>query len=274
LAEAAQDARAGRYADAEAILRQLRSHGPASAAQLDLLARIRAQQGDPAQAAALWEQALVLEPGREAYRAGLEQARRAGDRPAWLIRAAIGGLTLLLVLVAAGASALLLTRESSSSSVDARGPAPATKHAGRAAASWREQLAAALKLPGVATTSLGPGAIAVTFEDGLFATAIELSPSGRRLLGSVGGRLDRFAGRATVDVIDRSDGAIASPFTSRAQLRGARAGAVDAALRSGKAPESMLDIGLGRRTPVPIPKTTAGARGHSTVLLLIAATGP
>lgn len=72
-------ARAGRYDDAEALLRDLVPAGlPAPA--LDLLARIRAQQGRLAEAKALWVQLSQLNPCDQATQAALRRIARIEGR--------------------------------------------------------------------------------------------------------------------------------------------------------------------------------------------------
>ena len=72
LAQAAALARAGRLGEAEALLSGLTS---ASAAVLDLRAKIKAQQGDLKSAAALWTKAERLAPGNEEYAAAHRRAQ-------------------------------------------------------------------------------------------------------------------------------------------------------------------------------------------------------
>jgi type VI secretion system protein ImpK len=73
LAAAARLARAGRYDDAEAILKELRESFGATGPVLDLLARVMAQQGRLGEAEFLWTQAQQKDPDNEAYRAGLRR---------------------------------------------------------------------------------------------------------------------------------------------------------------------------------------------------------
>lgn len=97
LAEAARLARRGRWVEAEAALGFPLAPGrPTRGAALDLLARIRGQQGRWADAKAAWTEALRLDPENEAYSAGL---RRLSRRPTWL---AHSWLMLLIVIAALG----------------------------------------------------------------------------------------------------------------------------------------------------------------------------
>ena len=76
LAEATELAATGHYAEAEARLAAIpdgRKHPPV----LDLLARIRAQQGRPAEAVEFWQMAVQMDPANPEYRAGLAYVEKA-----------------------------------------------------------------------------------------------------------------------------------------------------------------------------------------------------
>jgi len=80
LAEATELAAAGHYVEAEARLTAIpdgRKHAPV----LDLLARIRAQQGRPAEAVELWQMAVQMDPANPEYRAGLAYVEKASKGP-------------------------------------------------------------------------------------------------------------------------------------------------------------------------------------------------
>jgi hypothetical protein len=80
LAQAADLARAGHYAEAEAPLTETLRHQKATPAILDLLARIHAQQGHWEAAETAWTQALQLDPAGEAYPAGLKRISQMKGR--------------------------------------------------------------------------------------------------------------------------------------------------------------------------------------------------
>ncbi|MBN2547790.1 MAG: hypothetical protein JXB15_01430 [Anaerolineales bacterium] len=102
LARAHHLARSGQYQQAEGLLETLPDIESRPAA-LDLLARMRAQQGRLAEAEALWSKALALEPANPAYLEGLQYVTRQ-QKPvrlgflsgrAWLWLLALVGLALL-----------------------------------------------------------------------------------------------------------------------------------------------------------------------------------
>ncbi len=76
LGQAAIMARHGYLESAGRLVAQLIEDGCTLPAAFDLLARIRAQQYRIIEAKALWQQALVLEPGNREYVAGLKQCDR------------------------------------------------------------------------------------------------------------------------------------------------------------------------------------------------------
>ena len=107
LAHAADLARAGRYKEAEAALREGLRDREASEAILDLLARIHAQQGHWKEAKAAWTQALKINPASEQYEAGL---RRIAQMKLWLgfPRVLIPAVAVLLILLGCLAGGWLL----------------------------------------------------------------------------------------------------------------------------------------------------------------------
>ena len=75
LAEATELAAAGHYSEAEARLSAIKD-GRKNPQVLDLLARIRAQQGRNAEAIEFWQMAVQMDPANADYRAGLDRLRR------------------------------------------------------------------------------------------------------------------------------------------------------------------------------------------------------
>jgi len=73
LAQAADLARRGHYAQAAGLLSEMAGRQPTPVAALDLLARIRAQEGRLDEARALWAQALEVEPGNAPAQAALRR---------------------------------------------------------------------------------------------------------------------------------------------------------------------------------------------------------
>lgn len=95
-AQAALHAHAGNYSAAEALLRP-GGDLPRDPPSLDLLARLRAQQGDHAGAESLWKIILKTEPGHPSALAGIQRIRSL--RSPALVRHA-GALAACLLLAA------------------------------------------------------------------------------------------------------------------------------------------------------------------------------
>ena len=81
LSKAAELARRGNFQEAEELIAGLGS-GKEQPAALDLLARIRAQQGRWLEAEAFWKQALQQDPTNPAYLEGLQYIQRSRRGPA------------------------------------------------------------------------------------------------------------------------------------------------------------------------------------------------
>ena len=98
LAQAADEARAGRHQEAEGLLSSMLAGTEPPLAALDLLARIRAQQRRWAEAEDLWRRVLQRDPSHRPARDALARLQR-GHRPAWPglfnVAAALVGLTLV-----------------------------------------------------------------------------------------------------------------------------------------------------------------------------------
>jgi flagellar motor protein MotB len=105
LAEATELAASGKYAEAEARLIAIKD-GRKNPTVLDLLARIRAQQGRLAEAVELWQMAVQMDPANAEYRAGLayvEKAARGPFHPSrlpGLVLRVLAGLLLLGLFIA------------------------------------------------------------------------------------------------------------------------------------------------------------------------------
>jgi hypothetical protein len=74
------------------------STGEADVAILDMLARIRAQQGAFLEAGSLWKRVKLLEPEHEAAAAGLARLRALQRRPLWLPPALVATVGVAVIL--------------------------------------------------------------------------------------------------------------------------------------------------------------------------------
>lgn len=207
---------AARSGDLDGALRLLReADGPVVAGHhdvLDLLARVHAQRGEFAPAAACWRRIQEQQPGDPAAAAGLARIDRLGGRGPRAALARHRARTALAVAVCAVAAitacTVVLTDDAGGGPVR---PAPsqadraeqlaqrldaehrARQERERARESARRTDAAAalareLRAPGI-DAAVDGGSVEVTFTDGLFSEADRLTSVGADRLATLGGRL-------------------------------------------------------------------------------------
>ncbi|POM24646.1 flagellar motor protein MotD [Actinomadura rubteroloni] len=270
LAQATRLARAGRLAEARDLLEQAFPDGERTAPVLDLLARVRAQQGDLDAADRHWAEAERLAPGDPdviAARARVAALRgRRVSRFGW--PAAVAAIVVALV---AGGGAFAVTRASDSDpvAVAPAAPPPPPSLAGPAPAAPLDGLD--LRVPGVRVVRQA-GELSVTFRRGLFDEGATLSPRGRAVLAALGRRLRPQADRLRVTIIGHTDGA-GGDYTANAELGSVRAAVVREALRtSAGIPTGRFAVSSlgGELRPF---KGAAGDARNRTVTLRISATG-
>jgi len=227
--EAAHLARRGDYPGAEALLSDLLADADGST--LDLLARIRAQQGRYGEAEALWRDAAAVDPLHPEYRAGLARLARAHGR--WTGRTGlllwiVGALLLLLVLrvgwqasselrsLRAGRDTDVVTVDQGGQNVADADARPTTQPGGGVPGEVDSpspdlptrrigSLIPALNaVSGVDAFLEGEG-ITVRFEEGLFSHALTLLPVAEGLVREVCNRLEGVAGEIRVEVVGHTD---------------------------------------------------------------------
>ncbi|MFC0037400.1 OmpA family protein [Actinomadura rayongensis] len=268
LAQATRLARAGRLAEARDLLEQAFPDGERTAPVLDLLARVRAQQGDLDAADRHWAEAERLAPGDpDVIAARARVAALRGRRVTRFGWPAAAGIALVLALVAGG-GAFAVTRASDSDPVAV---APAAPPPPPSLASGSPLDALDLRVPGVRVVRQA-GELSVTFRRGLFDKGATLSPRGRAVLAALGRRLRPEADRLRVSIIGHTDGA-GGDYTANAELGSVRAAVVREALRaSAGIPTSRFAVSSlgGELRPF---KGAAGDARNRTVTLRISATG-
>src|SRR5690606_15200121 len=103
LSAATSLSREGKYTEAESTITSFTTGAKALPAALDLLARIRSQQGRLSDAEALWKHALQLDPDNQDFMAGLMRIARIQKRSTrksigvFLVLGIIGLLVVWLV---------------------------------------------------------------------------------------------------------------------------------------------------------------------------------
>lgn len=220
---AADLARIGKFDEAEHLIEEIcleRSH---TAPALDLLARIRCQQGRLYEAEAFWTQAVRLDPDNEAYRSGLRQIARIRRRPVWKtsLKWLITGALIIAAIFVAGLIIRGYLRElrefvrreardaASAASLPTSGPqqkesdqvltAPGGVEGGTAKSAGIN-----LKLSGISTEELKDGLL-VKFDSGLFARSDVLKPEARRVLTDLGKELGARGERIRIEINGHTD---------------------------------------------------------------------
>lgn len=260
LSRAAALARAGHYDAAEQLLSELNRSGTTVAA-LDLLARIRAQQGRLAEAERLWTQAIQFDPSNDTYAAALRRIAQMQRRPAWL--PVLAGLVLGAALVILG---LRLVR--------GRGPERAMNppvtpedisHAPPGVPKLNIQLA------GVQAKVEG-NEVVLTFTSGLFLQRAGLTAGARELLGRLAKQLEPMGNRVSIRIVGHTDDAPPPPgfrYPDNTALGLARAVAVAEHLReSSTLPRTVFLLqSLGEEAP-PYPNDSRENRARNRTVVL------
>lgn len=251
-----------------------------SPAALDLLARIRVQQGRLGEARSLWAAASELEPDNPLYRMACRRAeawQRLRVRPDRVRLLSVAAVTALLVLVASATwrnqavSAPTARARSTDEAPPSRPPtplrAPTPSLASPAATAPRAADANTtrpeLRVPGTMTRQDGDATV-VLFEDGLFGSGAVLKPAAQRILDDLAAAIKSESDAVVIAVTGHTDDVPlrpGAPFRDDIALGFARATAVAERLRR----TADLDAGalllrsLGSREP-PFPNDSREGR--------------
>ncbi|QFG24226.1 tetratricopeptide repeat protein [Actinomadura sp. WMMB 499] len=283
LAQARTLARAGRYAEATAVL-----EGEHGAAVLDLRARMYAQQGRFDDADRCWAEAAALDPGdgdaaRGRARIAELRAKRASTGFGRALTAGLlprGGAAvaalLAIVLVAA-----LWPGDGEPAARPAVRPAPpsaAPPPSGAPPASADPLAGLRLDAPGV-RAERRDGEIAVTFAGGLFDAGATLTPDGRAALTALGERLRPQGDRLAVAVIGHTDRTAVRPggeYASNVEIGMMRATVAREVLRSSaRIPTTRFTLStLAGMLPPHGGDADPGDPRNRTVSLRVSAAGP
>jgi type VI secretion system protein ImpK len=284
-ARATELARAGHYRDAEKVLAPAGGAPGPPLEALDLLARIRAQEGRLDEAEKLWGRALQAEPSNRTYqdalrRVAIVKGRRGVRRhhPAPLLAASLVIASLVIaallwrgwrepspVETKSGAS----VRPSQSPAEDAPQRPPAIP--GPPARDTKTEIR--LDVEG-ARQDGGSPPLLVTFDEGLFGDGATLRPDALRRLAELGEQLKPYADEIVIEVIGITDAvpvARGSRYRDNVALGLERARVVYEHLRTttGLGPQALTISSRGdEREPEGggDAAPTARARDHSVAL--------
>jgi type VI secretion system protein ImpK len=192
IAKATSLAREGRYAEAENLL-DPESSNPVV---LDLLARIKAQEGRLNEAEDLWRKALELDPGNDACRAVLKRISSLSLN-AWALYGpsiAMGLLIAVAILITGITVSVYMKGQSSSSAV----PAVSSPDAVVGSIS-------AVEIKGVSARHEN-GQLLLTVDQVLFGRDERLTPSARLLLTRLARHLEPYAAGISIKITGTADG--------------------------------------------------------------------
>lgn len=267
VARAAALARDGHLDAAEPILAEA-LQAERSIEALDLLARIRAQQGRLAEADALWNEVLHRDATFDAAHAGLRRIRAIQTRrvAAWPFAVA--------VIVAAVILGIVVQRQPAPPSApSAPQPAHATAPPPPAQPAAVAPVVKLSQIPGVIVRQEN-GDLVATFEAGLFAHGATLTNDGRTLLAKLGRELEPHASAMHFIIeghCDRAPLHDRSGYKDSAALGLARSDAVFRYLRQATSlpSDAFLLRSLGSDTPPFAEEARTGETRNRTVVIRI-----
>lgn len=269
-AQAVDLARAGHYSAAENVLASMPQDEGTTPMRLDLMARMRAQQGRLREAEALWEQAAQLVSDSGAFRAGRNRIAKLQALPASVARVLIG-LAALMTLALATVLTWKVTRELDSLRNTVIALSDKSYAGARGSPSFASDLEAQLTLPGISFRKQ-QDALVATFDAGLFSSGTVLSVSAVRLLTELGQRLEARAGQLSVEITGCTDD---RPVPSHGRYRDnsalgmARAVAVVELLREAtRLPERALLVRAGGDANAPYPNDSPAGRARNRTVTI------
>ncbi|MGH3717774.1 MAG: OmpA family protein [Pseudonocardiaceae bacterium] len=286
LARATDLARAGHYVQAERLLTT--PAGVPVPAQLDLLARIYAQQGKLAEADTCWAQAAEASHDSGAYQSERQRLatlkrRRFGDSRG-LRRVGFG---VLAAAVLAAVALPWLPGGPGARSPDDVPPGQVQQNAQRLSDIDRRIQDSQHLVSSIATESSSPttrvragqGSVALSFTIPLFrGGAVALTPEGEAALSDLGRRLASHAGKISVSVVGHTEDAAVDPggrYQDDADLALGRALAAAQRLSAaiGIPLQGIAMSSAGRDDP-PFPNDTSDDRARNRTVTLTIAPSP
>ena len=266
ITKAAELARTGKYREAEAILTRMGEESGLTPPALDLLARIRAQQGRYAEARAPWTAAARQDPDNPIYRRALQRLEKRRG-PHWL-PIALRGLAAFIFVACLAAAATIILRKISDQTASHQ--TTDSLNEARNNAGLR-RLAAAFRFPG-ANVRMENDRVTVSFDRGLFVHGANLTGGAKQILGTFCVRLKLFVGHVAVNIEGRTDD-IPMPsgrsFPDNEALALRRAAAVADYLRAatGLSAANVTVSGLGAVSPLMPNNTLSNRLRNRTVLI-------
>lgn len=279
LARASELARAGQYAEAKKVLAASGAETESTPAALDLLARMRAQQGDLAGAEKLWTRASQLDPSNGAYSTALRCAAALQQNPGRL-RIALPLLACIVLAVTVfmwwlQAQNAKPSQGPSTQSKPAQVIVPSDNEASApqptTATESSEQKAVQpiendINVQGVTVTKAS-NVLQVSFDEGLFERGVILTPDARKVLKQLGDQLRPYAATSAIEIVGVTDNLQVRrnlPYPDNASLAVERARVVYDFLRLTSGLDSQIFTIGSSREHLAFPVN--GARNRTVVL--------
>ncbi|HZZ84902.1 MAG TPA: hypothetical protein VFE30_10220 [Anaeromyxobacteraceae bacterium] len=276
LAHASTLARAGRLDEAAGVLVEIEA-GCVDVRVLDLLAKVRAQQGRYEDAEALWSRAKALS-GSDGYDAALRRIEAVRTRPAWLPSKLLIAAAVIVAAVALGivrAPSWTKPTAHSAAAAGMQAVAPLQQPKASSPEEGRANAPAAqpqhFSVAGV-TQAARDGGVELTLAEGLFRTGVSLRPHAVATLDELGARLGNAPQRTMVVIIGHTDDipvATGKRFTDNASLGLARATVVMRRLiASSSLPATSFLVGTAADAGGPYPNDTRDNRLRNRTVTL------
>ncbi|MFZ5517082.1 MAG: OmpA family protein [Candidatus Zhuqueibacterota bacterium] len=217
LEDACKLAHTGRYAEAENLLSEIKGDRSIELQKLDLLARIKAQQGRLPEAELLWKKAEQLDPENSVYRTALQTISNFQQRPSWLLwlgPVSVVVIICLVIIFLLWIFKLSLPKDNQDVSIALSKLASEQAKLGAQLSDLRKDVKPdsstsaiakiSLSLPEISTTNNGT-TLTIVFREGLFHHGATLTATAKDILIRVGRQLEQYRDTIQIVVIGFSD---------------------------------------------------------------------
>lgn len=264
VSKAALLARSGCYDAAKRLLAPMTNGSEDSPECLDLLARIRAQEGAFSEAHALWTKAAKTSSDDREYRRTLDRVARAQRWPRYYRYGRTIAITsfMLFLIATATLSVSRLRRNANPKAVsEEMVEVPLQQPSDNIltpANGLATDLERSLRLDGVSTKTVG-NEVVLTFAYGLFSRGVRLRPEAKATLKDMGKRLETYSNNISLHIAGTTDDLLPSAkqtdYNSTLALR--RAVVVAEYLRhNSRLPAPMIAIEYISTATLPVQNET------------------
>ena len=268
LAKATDLARIGRYSEAEGLLAEMRPEEKESPLALDLLARIRAQQGRLLEADSFWAQASRLNNENEAYQAGRRRIAKTQKRPmgSGLMFPLAIMITFIILVTIAGFMVKKYLNELKSEFARTASDVNLVSRVQHG-----KPLAIKPEISGISYRMEGNDGILV-FHSGLFDGGANLKPEAKTLLSALSHQLEPYIGQISIVVVGHTNNIPMPPgqvYRDNFALGMARAVAVFEHLRqTAQLPSSIFYLCSAGEARPPYPNDKPNSRSLNQTVTL------